>query len=117
MKKTLKLTQKKLKELISAAYSHGWHDGQDVIINQVKHVDSGGDKGGDDYFEREFIKPKIGDLYQCWKPGAFYGNIWVVCKDPDDNNNKTLYFYDDQYGGYYPLKEQNFEYLERCNQL
>ena len=38
------------REQIIQAYSHGWHDGQDVIIKQVSHVDIGGDKAGEQYF-------------------------------------------------------------------
>jgi hypothetical protein len=32
------------------AYSHGWHDGQDVIIAQVKHIDKGGEVAGNEYY-------------------------------------------------------------------
>lgn len=38
------------KEQIIQAYSHGWHDGQDVIIKQVRHINLGGDKAGEQYF-------------------------------------------------------------------
>lgn len=38
------------KKQIIQAYSHGWHDGQDVIIKQVSHVDKGGDKAGEKYY-------------------------------------------------------------------
>jgi len=112
MKKTLKLTQKKLKELIVNAYSNGWHDGQDVIINQIKHVDSGGDKAGDEYFQQEFVKPKIGDLYQCWEKGAAYGNIWEVCADPF-NGTKKLYFYDRCCGIHFPLDYDDVKTLDK----
>ena len=40
----------KEREQIVQAYSHGWHDGQDVIIKQVSHVDIGGDSAGDEYY-------------------------------------------------------------------
>ena len=40
----------KEREQIIDAYSHGWHDGQDVIIKQVNHVDNGGDKAGEEYY-------------------------------------------------------------------
>lgn len=33
------------------AYSNGWHDGQDVIIAKVKHVDKGGDVKGAEYYD------------------------------------------------------------------
>ena len=39
------------KDEIIFTYSTGWHDGQDVIIGQVKHVDHGGDAAGEKYFE------------------------------------------------------------------
>lgn len=42
--------QKKEEEAITMAYSVGWHDGQDVIINQVKHIDNGGDAAGKLYY-------------------------------------------------------------------
>lgn len=38
------------RDLVRDAYSNGWHDGQDVIINQVKHVDAGGDAAGVEYY-------------------------------------------------------------------
>jgi hypothetical protein len=38
------------------AYSHGWHDGQDVIISQVKHIDKGGDDAGEEYYNETFNK-------------------------------------------------------------
>lgn len=38
------------REQIIQAYSHGWHDGQDVIIKQVSHVDIGGDRAGEEYY-------------------------------------------------------------------
>lgn len=37
------------------AYSNGWHDGQDVILNQVHHVDAGGDHAGEDYYEETYL--------------------------------------------------------------
>ena len=114
MQKTVKLTQKKFKQLISDAYSHGWHDGQDVIINQVQHIDKGGDDGGDEYFQREFVKPKIGDLYQCWEEGAAYGNILEVCADPFDGTKK-LYFYDRCTDIHFPLCYDWVKTLDKIN--
>lgn len=38
------------RENIVMAYSSGWHDGQDVIIAQVKHIDKGGDASGQHYY-------------------------------------------------------------------
>ena len=38
------------------AYSHGWHDGQDVIISQVKHIDKGGDDAGEKFYNETFKK-------------------------------------------------------------
>jgi hypothetical protein len=38
------------------AYSHGWHDGQDVIISQVKHIDKGGDNAGEKFYNETFKK-------------------------------------------------------------
>jgi len=35
---------------IVMAYSEGWHDGQDVIIAQIKHIDKGGDALGQQYY-------------------------------------------------------------------
>lgn len=40
----------KEREQIVQAYSNGWHDGQDVIIKQVSHVDIGGDSAGEEYY-------------------------------------------------------------------
>ena len=40
---------------IIQAYSNGWHDGQDVIINQVQRQDKGGDQAGEDYYEEAYI--------------------------------------------------------------
>jgi len=39
-----------MKQEIIDAYSNGWHDGQDVIINSIQHVDKGGDEAGEKYF-------------------------------------------------------------------
>lgn len=41
-------------DAIVQAYSNGWHDGQDVILSQVKHIDIGGDKAGEQYFNETF---------------------------------------------------------------
>ena len=38
------------REQIIQAYSHGWHDGQYLIIKQVSHVAKGGDKAGEEYY-------------------------------------------------------------------
>ena len=38
------------RENIVMAYSEGWHDGQDVIIAQIKHIDKGGDALGQQYY-------------------------------------------------------------------
>ena len=40
----------KEREQIVQAYSHGWHDGQYLIIKQVSHVAKGGDKAGEEYY-------------------------------------------------------------------
>jgi hypothetical protein len=44
------------KQQIKDAYSHGWHDGQDVIISQVKHIDKGGDDAGEKFYNETFKK-------------------------------------------------------------
>ena len=49
--KTITITQDQLKVLITESYSYGWHDGQDAIINRVKHIDKGGDALGKKHFE------------------------------------------------------------------
>jgi hypothetical protein len=36
------------------AYSHGWHDGQDVIIDSIKHINLGGDAAGETFFNQEY---------------------------------------------------------------
>ncbi len=38
------------------AYSTGWHDGQDAIINRIKHIDKGGDEAGEQYYNETFGK-------------------------------------------------------------
>ena len=38
------------REQIVSAYSHGWHDGQDEIINRIAHIDKGGDEAGLNHF-------------------------------------------------------------------
>ena len=35
-----------------SAYSHGWHDGQDEIINRIAHIDKGGDEAGLKHFNK-----------------------------------------------------------------
>jgi hypothetical protein len=42
--------QKIEEEAITMAYSEGWHDGQDVIIAQIKHIDKGGDALGHQFY-------------------------------------------------------------------
>lgn len=42
------------KEQIISAYSHGWHDGQDVIIEKIKHIDLGGDAAGDVHYTQTY---------------------------------------------------------------
>ncbi len=42
------------KEQIVEAYSHGWHDGQDVILQQVKHIDKGGDAAGQKLYNETY---------------------------------------------------------------
>ena len=37
-------------EQIISAFSNGWHDGQDIIIDSIAHVDKGGDDAGLDYY-------------------------------------------------------------------
>lgn len=43
---------------IAQSYSHGWHDGQDVIIDQIKHVDLGGDAAGLEYYKHNYKQSK-----------------------------------------------------------
>jgi len=38
------------RENTTLAYSEGWHDGQDVIIAQIKHIDKGGDALGQQFY-------------------------------------------------------------------
>lgn len=45
------------KEQMIYSYSEGWHDGQDVIINQINYIYFGGDKAGEQYYN-ETYKPK-----------------------------------------------------------
>lgn len=44
------------KQQIIDSYSHGWHDGQDVIIGQVSHVDLGGDAAGEVHYTEIYKK-------------------------------------------------------------
>ena len=37
-----------------SAYSHGWHDGQDAIINRIAHIDKGGDDAGLNHFNNTY---------------------------------------------------------------
>ena len=38
------------RENTTLAYSEGWHDGQDVVIAQIKHIDKGGDALGQQFY-------------------------------------------------------------------
>jgi hypothetical protein len=42
------------KEQIVEAYSNGWHDGQDVILQQVKHINKGGDDAGQELYNETY---------------------------------------------------------------
>ena len=42
------------REQMIDAYSNGWHDGQDVIIQQFKHIDKGGDDAGTQYYNETY---------------------------------------------------------------
>jgi hypothetical protein len=42
------------REQIIEAYSNGWHDGQDVILQQVKHIDKGGDDAGQKLYNETY---------------------------------------------------------------
>jgi hypothetical protein len=42
------------KDQIVEAYSNGWHDGQDVILQQVKHIDKGGDDAGQKLYNETY---------------------------------------------------------------
>lgn len=42
------------REHIVSAYSHGWHDGQDEIINRIAHIDKGGDEAGLKHFNNTY---------------------------------------------------------------
>jgi len=39
-----------------SAYSHGWHDGQDEIINRITHIDKGGDDAGLSHYAETYGK-------------------------------------------------------------
>lgn len=43
---------------IAMAYSEGWHDGQDVIIDRIEHVNLGGDAAGVDFYNEKYKNPK-----------------------------------------------------------
>jgi hypothetical protein len=49
--KTITITQDQLEVLIAQSYSYGWHDGQDAILLNLKHIDKGGDALGKKHFE------------------------------------------------------------------
>ena len=38
------------REQMIDAYSNGWHDGQDVILQQCKHIDKGGGDAGQKHY-------------------------------------------------------------------
>jgi hypothetical protein len=42
------------REQMIDAYSNGWHDGQDVILQQSKHIDKGGDDAGQKYYNETY---------------------------------------------------------------
>lgn len=42
------------REQMIGAYSNGWHDGQDVILQQCKHIDKGGDDAGTQYYNKTY---------------------------------------------------------------
>ena len=42
------------REQMIDAYSNGWHDGQDVILQQSKHMDKGGDDAGTQYYNETY---------------------------------------------------------------
>ena len=42
------------REQMIDAYSNGWHDGQDVILQQCKHIDKGGDDAGQKYYNETY---------------------------------------------------------------
>ena len=42
------------REQMINAYSNGWHDGQDVILQQCKHIDKGGDDAGQKYYNETY---------------------------------------------------------------
>ena len=43
------------REQIVEAYSNGWHDGQDEIINQIPtHIDKGGDEAGLNHYNHTY---------------------------------------------------------------
>lgn len=44
------ICKEKEREQIVSAYSNGWHDGQDEIINRIAHIDKGGDEAGLKHF-------------------------------------------------------------------
>ena len=56
LKNTVVFTQAKAmeKEQHIEAYSNGWHDGQDKIIDQCKHIDKGGDDAGEQYYNETY---------------------------------------------------------------
>ena len=42
-----------MEEMIQS-YSNGWHDGQDIIINGIAHIQVGGDAAGQQYYNETF---------------------------------------------------------------
>lgn len=42
------------KDEMIQSYSNGWHDGQDIIINGIAHVNVGGDAAGQNYYNATY---------------------------------------------------------------
>ena len=42
------------KEEMIQSYSNGWHDGQDIIINGIAHIQVGGDAAGQEYYNETY---------------------------------------------------------------
>jgi hypothetical protein len=50
----LSMAEKIEQQQMIDAYSNGWHDGQDVILQQCKHIDKGGDDAGQKYYNETY---------------------------------------------------------------
>ena len=48
------ICKEKEREQHVSAYSHGWHDGQDEIINRIAHIDKGGDESGLNHYNQTY---------------------------------------------------------------